>query len=142
MQRIRRRVWITTKTPRGLRLETANTSNELEEPMSDREYVGYGSPPKRSRFKRGNLEHLKRRKKRKVDFARIAQDVLGEQIPYRDGYQLKRAPRINVHLKKLQSAALQGDLVAIIQLIDMRENSKLSALKKQIIYITENEAKY
>jgi hypothetical protein len=108
--------------------------------MSNNEYVGYGSPPKHSRFKKGNLEHLKRRKKGNDEVARIAQTFLEEPISYRDGHRVKRAPRIFVHLKRLQRLALQGDLVASAQLMDMRENLTLASLKKTIIYITETES--
>jgi hypothetical protein len=105
------------------------------------EYVGYGSPPKRSRFKIGNREHLKR-KKRQVDLASVVQSFLEAPICYRDGNKPKRAPRINVWLKKLQSAALQGDLEAIAQLMDLRENSKIANLRKLIVYMTESQSKW
>jgi hypothetical protein len=47
-----------------------------------------------------------------------------------------------VHLKKIQSAALAGDLAALTELMDLRENSKLAALKRVIVYITAADAKY
>jgi hypothetical protein len=106
------------------------------------EYVGFGSPPKHSRFKIGNREHLKRRKKQKFDFVSIAQSVLETTITYREGHKLKRARRIDVSLKRLQSAALMGDLAAIAQLMDLRENSRLAALQKLIIYVSEEESKW
>jgi hypothetical protein len=106
------------------------------------EYVGYGSPPRHSRFKIGNREHLKRRKKQKGDLASVVQDFLETPTMYRDGRKLKRAPRIDVTLKKLQAAALKGDLGAIAQLMDLRENSKLAVLRKLIVYMTEEESKF
>jgi hypothetical protein len=106
------------------------------------EYVGFKSPPKHSRFKMGNREHLKRRKRQMGDFASDAQSVLETRTSYRDGHKLKRGRRIDVSLKRLKSAALKGDLEAIAQLMDLRQNSKLSVLEKPIMYITEQESRY
>ncbi|MGC1444401.1 MAG: hypothetical protein WA837_02960 [Xanthobacteraceae bacterium] len=106
------------------------------------EYVGYASPPKRSQFKIGNREHLKRKRKQKGDLAGVVQSFLETLITYRDGNKLKRAPRIDVWLKKLQSEALMGDLGAIAQLMNLRENSKLLVLRKLIVYMTEAESKF
>jgi hypothetical protein len=106
------------------------------------EYVGFGSPPRHSRFKIGNREHLKRQKKEWGDLASVVRSFLETPITYRDGHRLKRAPRIDVTLKRLQSAALKGDLGAIAQLMDLRENSKLAVLRKLIVYMTEEEFKF
>jgi hypothetical protein len=105
------------------------------------EYVGYGSPPKRSRFKIGNREHLKR-KKRQSDLAGVVRSFLETPIVYRDGNKSKRARRIYVWLKRLQSTALKGDLAAIAQLMDLRENSKIANLRRLIVYMTETESKF
>lgn len=114
-------------------------SNGISDP--DDEYVGYGSPPKKSQFKVGNREYLKRRKKQKDDnLATIAQNFLEQPITYRDGHKLKRARPIDAYLKKLESRALKGDLEAIAQLMYIRENPKsFAALKKIILYITEDD---
>ena len=110
--------------------------------VRDDEYVGYGSPPKATRFKVGNREHLKRRKKHKTDLPSIARNFLEAQIPYRNGGKRKRAPRIDVYLKKIQSDALHGHLGAIAELIDLWENTKIVRFKKQIVELSPTEAKY
>jgi hypothetical protein len=117
----------------------------MEQTMSSStsgECVGYGSPPRHSRFKIGNREHLKREKKQKGDLSGVVRDFLETPITYRDGHKLKRAPRIDVTLKQLQAGALKGDLGAIAQLLDLRENSKLAVLRKLIVYMTETESKF
>jgi hypothetical protein len=108
----------------------------------DDEYVGYGSPPKEKRFKPGNREHLKRRKKEETDLPSIARSFLEAQIPYRDGGKLKQAPRIDVYLERIQTAALRGHLGAIAQLIDLWENTKLASFKKKLIYLEPGDEKY
>lgn len=85
-------------------------------------YVGYGVPPEHSKFKVGNREHLKRRKKTKSDIAADVQAFLVETIAYRAGRKMRRGRRIDVQLLKIKTAALTGDLGAAELLIDMREN--------------------
>jgi hypothetical protein len=104
------------------------------------ERIGYRSPPKKSRFKAGNTEYLKR-KKPAENYASVVRDFLGEQVAYREGHKLKRAQRLVVYLKKIQTAALDGDLAAISQLLDLRMHPKIATLKRIIIEITETEAR-
>jgi hypothetical protein len=85
-------------------------------------YVGYGVPPQHSKFKVGNREHLKRRKKTKPDIAADVQAFLVETIAYWAGRTMRRGRRIDVQLLKIKMAALTGDLGAAETLIDMREN--------------------
>lgn len=105
------------------------------------DYVGYGSPPKATRFKVGNCEHLKRRKRKPPQLADVARSFLEESITYRTGRKLKRGRRIDVHLKKIQAAALKGDLSAISVLMDMHEKSaSFVDLQKIVLIMYENDA--
>jgi hypothetical protein len=107
----------------------------------EEEYIGYRAPPKATRFKPGNHEHLKRRKKQQADLATILRDFLEEMIPYRDGHKSKRGRRIDVYLKWVESKALKGDLMAINELMDMRENLfDFAALERKFIHADENDA--
>jgi hypothetical protein len=100
-----------------------------------KEYVGYGAPPKRSRFKLGNQEYLKRRKKIEPDIVDDIEAFLTEIIPYREGRKAKRGRRIDVQLLKITAAALKGDLGAAESLIDMRENPGKFAKFNQTILV-------
>ena len=101
-------------------------------------YVGYGVPPEHSKFKPGNREHLKRRKKTKPDIAADVQAFLVETIAYRAGRKMRRGRRIDVQLLKIKTAALTGDLGAAESLIDMRENpGQFKRLTKHMIVLEE-----
>jgi hypothetical protein len=84
--------------------------------------VGYKKPPKHTRFKVGNREHLKRRKKgdRLVE-GKILRQVLQTRVDYWDGGKLKRGTRLEVQIKSIGTAALKGDVGAADQLLKMRQ---------------------
>ena len=108
---------------------------------SAREYVGYGVPPQHSKFKIGNREYLKRRKKTKSDIADDVRSFLEETIDYRENRKAKRGRRIDVQLLKIKTAALNGDLGAAESLIDMRENpGKFAEFTKTILVVEELDA--
>ena len=106
-----------------------NRSSSQDEP------IGYGSPPKATQFKIGNREHLKRRKRNKSEMANIAREFVEATVSYRDGRILKRGRRIDVHLKKVEAAALKGDLSAIATLLDMHENAGQFAYLEKILIV-------
>jgi hypothetical protein len=112
-----------------------------ERNFSKQGYVGYGAPPQHSRFKVGNREHLKRRKKTKPDIADDVRSFLKETIGYQENRKPKRGRRIDVQLLKIKTAALNGDLSAAESLIDMRENpGKFAKFTKKILVLHEEDA--
>jgi len=87
--------------------------------------IGKGRPPIETRFKKGNREFLKRKKKSAhIDEREIFLRVLTQPIEYREGTAVKRGPRIAVHIKQLLAAAANGDVSAAAMLIDMHEKFK------------------
>jgi hypothetical protein len=96
---------------------------------TDPGYVGYKAPPKKSRFKKGNTEHLKRKKHRKPDLASIAERFVEDIVRYRNGAKIKKGRRVDIYLKKMESLALKGDLQAIAALLDMREDKLQNFVK-------------
>jgi hypothetical protein len=109
--------------------------------VTSKKYVGYGVPPEHSRFKAGNREYLKRRKRQKTDFVNDVRAFLSETVGYRDGRKARRGRRIDVQLLKLSTAALRGDLSAAEALIDMRENpGKFAKFTKTILVLDEMDA--
>src|SRR5688572_2387709 len=109
-----------------------------ERNSSQKEYVGYGVPPKHSRFKVGNREYLKRRKKTKSNVGEEVRAFLVEKVGYRQGRKAKRGRRIDIYLLKNKTAALKGDLAAAASLIEMRENpANLAVLDRTILILDE-----
>jgi Family of unknown function (DUF5681) len=81
--------------------------------MSDDD-VGYGKPPKHSRFKPGNNANPKGRPKRKpTAIAEIIDDVLDGPAEYRERGRTKKASRRELTVKTHIKRALAGDLSSI-----------------------------
>ncbi len=83
--------------------------------------VGYKKPPLHSRFKPGNRVNPRGRGKRqRRTEAELLNEVMNGLIEYREGGKLKRAPRIEVLIKRLGAAALKGDVGAAAKLLKIR----------------------
>ena len=75
--------------------------------------VGYKKPPQDWQFKPGNRCNPKGRGKRKVETeAEILKRVLNFPAEFRHRGKSKRAPRIELMIRSLGSAALKGDVGA------------------------------
>ena len=83
--------------------------------------VGYKKPPAATRFKVGNREHLKRRKKSNQQEGKILRAFLSATVEYREGRKIKRGHRIEVQVKSIGAAAVRGDVGAADLLLNMRE---------------------
>jgi hypothetical protein len=87
--------------------------------MSDYE-VGYGKPPKHSRFKVGNKANLEGRPKRTpLVNAEIIHKVLSETAQYTEDGRPKTATRHELAIKKVLSETLKGDTKAAVTLLDL-----------------------
>ena len=88
--------------------------------MSDYE-VGYKKPPRHSQFKPGNRGNPKGRGKRKVETeAETLKRVLNFPAEFRHGGKSKRAPRIELMIRRYGAAALKGDVGAAAMLLKIR----------------------
>jgi hypothetical protein len=87
--------------------------------------VGYKKPPLHSQFKAGNRANPKGRGKRKVQTeAEIMKNVLNFPAEFRHCGKSKRAPRIELVIKRFGEAALKGDVGAAAMLLKLREDFK------------------
>ncbi len=83
--------------------------------------VGYKKPPRDWQFKPGNRCNPKGRGKRKVETeAETLKRVLNFPAAFRHGGKSKRAPRIELMIRSLGSAALKGDVSAAAMLLKIR----------------------
>jgi hypothetical protein len=84
--------------------------------------VGYCKPPKEHQFKKGICPNPKGRGKKKPSkLAEDVREVLSELTSYREGKNIKRAPRGAVMIKNLATRAMKGDIRAATMLLDLRQ---------------------
>jgi hypothetical protein len=94
--------------------------------MSDDD-VGYGKPPKHSRFKPGNNANPTGRPKRTpAAIAEIIDNVLDGQAEYRERGRTKKATRRELTVKSHIRRALGGDLKSIEALLLLRAHAQTS----------------
>ena len=94
--------------------------------MSD-EDVGYGKPPKHSRFKPGNNANPEGRRKRKpVAIADIIDNVLNGLAEYRERGRTKKARRRELTIKTHVRLALNGNLKSIETILMLRAHAQTS----------------
>jgi hypothetical protein len=80
--------------------------------------IGYGKPPKNTRFQKGNKDHLKRRARRKPDdVAAIINDTSNIVLKYRERGRSKRATYQELSFRALLRRAVSGDLKSIEMVI-------------------------
>jgi hypothetical protein len=90
--------------------------------------VGYGKPPKHSRFKPGNNANPKGRPKRKpVAIADIIDNVLNGLAEYRERGRTKKARRRELTIKTHVRLALSGNLKSIETILMLRAHAQTSS---------------
>ena len=104
--------------------------------------VGFKKPPLESRFKPGNQEYLKRKKKKPHLEGESLREFYGEIVEYREGGKLKRATRMELQVKSIGTEALKGNIAAADALLTMRSQAlELGVLNKIIIEFPYTEGR-
>jgi hypothetical protein len=87
--------------------------------------VGYGKPPRPSRFKKGQSGNPRGRPRRGArNFEDIIRAVLGKQVEYRANGLVRRTPRLELVIKRHVVSALNGNIGSASFLINMRDHAK------------------
>src|ERR1043166_1696739 len=82
--------------------------------------VGYGKPPRHTRFKKGQSGNPKGRPKRTESFARLARRTLNERIAIRENGEHRIISKLEAVLKQLVNKAATGDARAIRDVIRLQ----------------------
>jgi Family of unknown function (DUF5681) len=104
-------------------------------PKSEGGYeVGYGKPPKNTRFKPGQSGNTRGRPRGQRNFRTVAKEVLKENITIREGDRTRTVSRLDAIVRVTVNNALKGDpkaIAAFIQLIRpaglMEEEAEVSS---------------
>ena len=79
--------------------------------------VGYGKPPKATRFKKGKSGNPRGRPKGSLNLATDLTAELGEQITVREDGRPRKVSKQRALIKSLMAKALQGDVRATASLL-------------------------
>lgn len=90
---------------------------------SDKSYeVGYGKPPKATRFKKGtsgNPSGRPRKAPQSLDPCSIIEAIDNEEIQVSDNGKLKQMTKAEIEFRQLFTKAIRGDLAAARLVVDM-----------------------
>src|SRR5215216_831037 len=90
----------------------------MSEPSLD-DQVGYGKPPRHSRFKKGQSGNPKGRPKGSESAARLARRILNEKIVVRENGRRISITRREAMLKQLANKGIMGDLRSIREVLSL-----------------------
>ncbi len=94
--------------------------------MSADDKVGYGRPPRHSRFQKGQSGNPKGRPKGVRNFATELHEALGQTVLVREGGAERRVTRRGAVVLSLLAKALKGDVRAASLLISIEQRTDLS----------------
>ena len=88
------------------------------------EPVGYGRPPKTTRFKKGVSGNPKGRPKGSLNIATLFTKALREKVVINEHGQRKTVTKLEAALKQLVNKAASGDLRALAQLVALAQDAE------------------
>jgi Family of unknown function (DUF5681) len=92
--------------------------------MSDYE-VGYGKPPKHSRFRKGGCANPRGRgRRRPFEAEEILKEVLFAEMDYKEGGKVIRGSRLEGAIRTLAAKAVKGDIASAEMLLKMRTHAE------------------
>ena len=82
--------------------------------------IGYGKPPRHTRFKKGQSGNPKGRPKRPDSFAQLARRTFNERIAIRENGERRTISKLEAVLKQLVNKAATGDARATREIIKLQ----------------------
>jgi Family of unknown function (DUF5681) len=87
--------------------------------MSDDDQIGYGKPPKATRFKKGKTGNPKGRPKAARNFKTDLMEEMREKVVIREGERSRKIPKQRAVIKTLVARTLKGDPRATDTLVNV-----------------------
>ena len=100
--------------------------------------VGYGRPPKRTQFKKGQSGNPRGRKKGTKSPTSIIRTLLDRKVEVRDRGRLRKVPLMEAILLGSAHLALKGDIKNIALFVKMA-NDASDALAGEVSVVSEQE---
>jgi hypothetical protein len=97
---------------------------EREQESESRQSVGYGNPPKNTRFKKGVSGNPMGRPKGSLNVAAAFTRTLLEKVVINEHGQRKTVTKLEAALKQLVNKAASGDLRAVGQLVELARDAE------------------
>ena len=94
--------------------------------------VGYGRPPKHTRFKPGRSGNPKGRPKRHRNLLTIVKETLNEPIAIRVGERTRNVPQVEALVRTILNRALKGDLRAFNALMALIRTTDLAGEEPEV----------
>jgi hypothetical protein len=91
--------------------------------------VGYGKPPKQTRFRKGASGNRRGRPKGRRNFATVLTEILKEKIVINESGVRKTVTKQEAALKQLVNKATSGDLIALRQLTALVRSAEEGAVE-------------
>jgi hypothetical protein len=107
----------------GTRRETGSEA-ERELEAESGQIVGYGNPPRNTRFKKGVSGNPNGRPKGSLNVATVFTKTLREKIVINEHGQRKTVTKLEAALKQLANKAASGDLRAVRQTVELARDSE------------------
>src|SRR5262249_53996875 len=86
--------------------------------------VGYGSPPRSTRFKKGVSGNPRGRPKGSMNIATVFTKTLREKVVINENGRRKTITKLEAALKQLVNKAASGDLKALNQLVNLARDAE------------------
>lgn len=121
------------------------TDREVEpappEPSAAEDKVGYGSPPKHSRFRKGVSGNPNGRKPGAKNFATLLKAALDARIVIKEGGKSRTMSRRDAIVRQLVSTSLRADLKATAMLLPLiQQMDAASEQQAERIHTADDEA--
>ena len=102
----------------------------------DDDEIGYGKPPRHTRFQKGVCPNPKGRGRRGEHPASPIEATLSAKITFRENGELKKATRAELSVRRLVASALNGNVDDALQLLRLHKHGKRDDMGPLTIRVT------
>jgi len=113
---------------------------DKSESVNGAERVGYGNPPKATRFKKGQSGNPRGRRKGTLNVATVLERALREKVVINENGRRKTITKLEAVIKQMVNKGASGDLRSGLQVIDRAGEAEMRASQSPSTSPTRSEA--